>query len=194
MINKYDENIVLTYKCKSCGITNRVISPKKGEKWKCGRCGTILLHRQEVFHESLILDTRCQLELMLLELKNIKMPIFAQEKIKNIEKMNDKFRSKIESWMDHLSYDKDKNKQNLIYESYKPDLDEIANVAMKISNEINDAKWLSLKFKNIQYINTLINSTGMVMKGIIGILSFLGLDEMVNLIENLITLRLEDLS
>ena len=193
-MNKYDGNIVLTYKCTSCGITNRIISPKKGEKWKCGRCGVVILYRKEVFHESLILDVRYQLDIMLIKLESIKMPIFAQEKINNIEKMNDKFKSKIESWMDHLSYIKDKDERNLIYESYKPDLDEIANISMKISNEINDSRWLSTKLRNIQHIRNLINSTGMVMKGIVGILGFLGLDDMVNWIERFIPLSLEDLS
>jgi len=193
-MNRYETNIVLTYKCTSCGITNRVISPKKGEKWKCGRCGTALLHRQEVFHESLILDVRYQLEMMLTQIENIKMPIFAQEKINHIEKMNDKFKSKIESWMDHLSYIKDKDEKKLIEESYKPDLDEIANISMKISNELQDARWLSKKLQNIQYIKKMINSTSIVMKGIVGVLSFLGLDDVVIWIERFIPLSLEDLS
>jgi DNA-directed RNA polymerase subunit RPC12/RpoP len=193
---EYNEYIVVTYTCESCNTLNKVRDPKKtGGRWRCGRCGHVILHRKRIFHESLILDVRQQLEFTLLRLREIKFPIFSQGKINEIEKINQKYRSKVESWLDHISYLKSEEERNEIFDSYKPDLNEIEKLTILVSDEIKDARWFRDKLQGFDIVRKIVVSTSYTMKAIASVLAFFGLDGFVKAISGYFSLEaIEDLS
>lgn len=176
----HNNNVVVTYTCESCNSKNRVANPKKtGGRWKCGKCGKVLLYRKAVFHESLMVNVRYELEEILIQLKEIRFPVFSQNKIKEIEVKNEKCRSKIENWLDHLSYLKNENERKEIMDSYKPDIKEIENLTILISYEIKDARWLREKLSSIDIVRQVVVSISLTMKAMAGIFAFLGLDGLI---------------
>lgn len=193
---EYNEDMIFTYKCESCSTINRVINPKKsGGRWKCGKCGSVILHRKRIFHEALIIDVRRQLMMTHEKLKEIRFPTFAQKKINEIEKLNQKYRSKMENWLDHLSYLKNEEEKQEIVDSYKPDINEIERLTISISEEIKDSRWLKEKIQGLDVIRKVMLSTGLMMKAIAGVLAFFGLDEFSKLITGMFNFNaLEHLS
>jgi hypothetical protein len=133
-----------------------------------------------VFHEALLLDVRQHLEVTLIKLKKIKIPIFSQNKINEIEKINQKCRSKMENWLDHLEYLNDDNKKQEIMVSYKPDIDEIQRISIEISEEVQDARWFRDKIQGFNIVRKVVLSTGLTIQAISGIFSFLGLDKLAS--------------
>lgn len=176
----------ITYTCSHCNATNRVNAPNKlGGRWKCGKCGNIILHRKRVFHEALIHDVRQQLELILNKLREIRFPVFAQGKINDIEQLNQKYRSKLENWMDHISYIQEEDEQQKIFESYQPDLSEIERLTILISSEIKDTRWLKDKVQGLDIFRKIVVSTSYTMKILTSILTVLGFDDVSQAIARL---------
>lgn len=177
---EHDKNMIVIYTCQSCSSKNRVANSKKtGGRWKCGKCGIVLLHRKAIFHESLMLNVRYELEEMLIQLKEIRFPVFSQKRIKEIEAKNEKCRSKIENWVDHLSYLKDENEKKEIMDSYNPDIKEIESLTLLISDEIKDARWLREKLSSIDIVRKVVVSMSLTMKAMAVIFKFFGLDGLV---------------
>lgn len=193
---EYNENIVVTYTCEACNTTNKVVNPKKGGgRWKCGRCGNIILHRKIIFHETLLLDVRQQLEVILSDLKSIKIKAISQSKVNEIAKRSQKYNSKFENWKDHLSYISSENQKKIILESYKPDLKAITYLAEMIEIEIDDSRWLREKLRNINGLRGFLVSATLTMKAVSAILDFFGYEDAKDkLISFFGLLALEDLT
>lgn len=175
----------ITYTCTHCNTTNRVNTPNKlGGRWRCGKCGNIILHRKRVFHEALIHDVRQQFELILNKLREIRFPVFAQGKINDIEQLNQKYRSRLENWMNHISYIQE-DEQQKIFESYQPDLSEIERLTILISDEIKDARWLKDKAQGLDIFRKIAVSTSYTMKILASILTVLGFNDISQAISRL---------
>lgn len=171
----------LTYTCGSCNTVNRVLDPKlTGGKWNCGRCGNTVLHKEKLFHDNIITEVRVQLEAMLDSLREIRYPVFAQKRMSEIEKMNTKFRSKIENWENHLAYLKSDDDRATIRRSYKPDLDILESLTASIHNEVQDSRWFKDKIKGADFVRKILVSTSITMQAIAKVLSYFGLDGLLN--------------
>lgn len=172
------DEFICTYVCKSCNTINRVKSPNRlGGWWKCGK---VILYREEIFYEELIINVRKNMTAIYEEICRKKYPVFAQKKINELETKMNYNQSKIENWLDHLGYLKDGKQKKIIESSYQPDLEEIQNMVEKISTEMKDKRWLKNKLNEYNFIRRFIVSIANTLKAVSTLLSFFGFEGLLD--------------
>ena len=162
--------------CSHCNQKNRIKRLNNIEqKFKCGKCGERIYMRQ-IAHNKVILSVRESMIYLHQELSEIKFPTFAQKRINEIEKEMEKNNSKIESMLVHISYIKDKEEEREINKLYHSELEEIEDIAIQISNELKNKRWLQGKLEKYQHIGRFIFSSKQIGSLVISVFSFFNID------------------
>ena len=169
-------NNTIIHICTHCNQKNRVkIVNNIKQKFKCGKCSKRIYIRRTA-HNKVILSVYESMKYLYEELSEIKFPTFAQKRINEIEKEMERNNSKIESMLVHLSYIQDKEEEKEMNKLYYDDLKRIEDIAIKISIELKNKRWLQGKLEQYQHIGRFIFSSKQIGSLVISVFSFFNID------------------
>ena len=165
--------------CPNCSKKNKLPDrPRTDGIYKCGHlsCRVLLLHREIEFHDRLIKDVMNELVQIRKNLESIKFAAFRQRDIYFLREDYQRNKSRIQNWLDHVEFLKDRDEKRKIYTSYQWELQKINDESKKIPEIITkkeSIKKLLQKYAPLKQVFGILNGG---LKLAFTVLGVLGID------------------